>query len=83
MLHGMMRQPQGPSKQEIMTNDVMKFELRETNKIPICESVFFFSAILYGLNKLIFVLHKPSNYISLQQVSSSRFELQLQVLVLK
>lgn len=31
VLYGMMRQPQGPSKQEIMANDSIKLESRETN----------------------------------------------------
>lgn len=31
MLYGMMRQPQGPSKQEIMANDSIKLESREAN----------------------------------------------------
>lgn len=32
MLYEMMRQPQGPSKQEILGPDLMKFESREANK---------------------------------------------------
>lgn len=32
MLYEMMRQPQGPSKQEILANDSIKFEPREANK---------------------------------------------------
>ncbi|KAJ7954900.1 Protein TIME FOR COFFEE [Quillaja saponaria] len=32
VLYGMMRQPQGPLKQEIMANDSMKFDSREVNK---------------------------------------------------
>ncbi|KAK7391045.1 hypothetical protein VNO78_19351 [Psophocarpus tetragonolobus] len=32
VLYGMMRQPQGPSKQEIIANDSTKFDSRESNK---------------------------------------------------
>lgn len=32
MLYGLMRQPQVPSKQEIIGNDSVKFDAREVNK---------------------------------------------------
>lgn len=32
VLYGMMRQPQGPTKQEITATDSIKFESREANK---------------------------------------------------